>query len=270
MPENMLQILAMAGVIVGGLLAVPWVFGPILIKFSQRMRAHPKVIPLDTKAFPLPPKLASFFTENIESLQDAGFTLVSYVTLPDVVPGMLTIAALLENRPNQDAAMIASMFAGARFSEIGERSKVQSRHVEFSTEFTDDTEICTNNSRVLSAFAPVAYKRTFQFPNVSQPDLLYRLHLNAIREFAQAPRKPLPAPEDLFDVVRRDLANEMAGQIDTGFLYLDEQNGVYRPTFKGALLMTWKNCWPATTIRRASRRRAANALRARWEMMGNE
>ena len=146
MPENLLRILEVAGAIAVGVLALPWVFGPLLVKFSQRMRANPKLIPLDTQAFPLPQPLASSFSRDIACLEGVGFTLVSYATVPDVSPGVMSVVVILENRASQDLAMIATIFAVSRFSEITAGATPRSQHVEFSTEFSDGLNIIFNLS----------------------------------------------------------------------------------------------------------------------------
>jgi hypothetical protein len=48
--------------------------------------------------------------------------------------------------------------------------------------------------------------------------------------------------------------------VDCGYYYRDELAGVQRPTWKGAILMTWKLCWPVKPIRLALRRHGARRL----------
>ena len=40
-----------------------------------------------------------------------------------------------------------------------------------------------------------------------------------------------------------------SGQIDTGYMYLSPHERLYRPTWKGAFLMTWGQLWPFKAIR---------------------
>ena len=49
-------------------------------------------------------------------------------------------------------------------------------------------------------------------------------------------------------------------QVGFGWLYLDSAAGVYRPTWKGAFLMTWGLLWPVLAIRKALLRQKEEAL----------
>jgi hypothetical protein len=48
--------------------------------------------------------------------------------------------------------------------------------------------------------------------------------------------------------------------VATGYYWIDERWGVYRPTWKGALLMTGKHAWPVRPIYRALRHRRTRGL----------
>ena len=56
-------------------------------------------------------------------------------------------------------------------------------------------------------------------------------------------------------------------QVQIGWLYRDAAAGAYRPTWKGAFLMTWGQLWPMKAIReaglRARERRILTAFRSR-------
>ena len=60
----------------------------------------------------------------------------------------------------------------------------------------------------------------------------------------------------------RSMERDIARQEGFGY-YLDTGAAVYRPTLKGAVLMTWRCVWPGGIIRRFLEQRAsADALRA--------
>jgi hypothetical protein len=52
----------------------------------------------------------------------------------------------------------------------------------------------------------------------------------------------------------------LAHHVATGYYYLDEARDIYRPTWKGAVLMTWRLLWPIRPLYRAWRRRPTHAF----------
>ena len=60
--------------------------------------------------------------------------------------------------------------------------------------------------------------------------------------------------------MRRAHLREISAQVALGYSYLDENSGVYRPTWKGACLMAWKCMRPISTNRRALVRRRMSRL----------
>jgi hypothetical protein len=67
------------------------------------------------------------------------------------------------------------------------------------------------------------------------------------------------------DAVAREMARDNVHQARAGYWYLDPRDGRYRPTWRGAALMTWKLAWPVGAIRRARRRGRTAALLRRLE-----
>jgi hypothetical protein len=59
---------------------------------------------------------------------------------------------------------------------------------------------------------------------------------------------------------RRVHVRQLDHQISIGYYYLDEARRVQRPTWKGAILVSWKLLWPAKQIRLALRRHRAERL----------
>ena len=58
------------------------------------------------------------------------------------------------------------------------------------------------------------------------------------------------------------LIEELDNACRAGYMQLDAAQSVYRPTIKGACLMTWQELWPFKGIRLAGRRRREAKLLA--------
>jgi hypothetical protein len=52
----------------------------------------------------------------------------------------------------------------------------------------------------------------------------------------------------------------MAAWVAGGYYAIDEERGVVRPTWKGAVLITWRLLWPVKPMYRSRRRRATRQL----------
>ena len=61
--------------------------------------------------------------------------------------------------------------------------------------------------------------------------------------------------------VEKSLARDYARQAEAGYFYLDEEADVYRPTWKGAYLMTWTFLWPISRLQKMRTKRDAERIR---------
>jgi hypothetical protein len=52
--------------------------------------------------------------------------------------------------------------------------------------------------------------------------------------------------------------------VGAGYYEADEERGLVRPTWKGAVLITWRLLWPVKPLYRAVRRRATHQLFERF------
>ncbi len=255
------------GAVLAALAAFPYVVGPVLIKFTQRMRANPNLQSFDPVEEPPPGEVAAFFAKNVAEFESVGFRVVDYVLLLDHVPNVTGLFVLVENRESNDLAIAALVYA-MQESPMGSKIRLRNQHVEFSTELVDGSEIDTNNNDIESCFSSVPHKRVLQFTETLDAARLFRYHQLAIDEFGSASKRPLPPTEELLDEVGKGIHKEMADQVPTGMLYLDRSGEYFRMTWKGAILMTWKNLWPVTALRRAGRARRARSLIERWTQQG--
>jgi hypothetical protein len=252
--------LAWAIAIFAGLFALPYVLGPVLIRYTQTMRVSPTLVTFDPEVQPAPPAVQQFLDTTEAELWDYGFEAVAHVALPDMVPNVKSIIVIMVRPESNDAAMGATMFG------TGAGTNIRRFHVEFSTDFADGFEVATSNTTEESVFKPLPHKRLVQCDFVRDPVHLWRVHERAVREYGTGPKKPVPTQNEAIECFRASLRKEITDQAAIGWLYYDEENEVFRPTWKGACLMTWKLCWPVSLIRRVRRRQRAKQLLADWNL----
>jgi hypothetical protein len=241
-------------------LLLPYVAGPLLIHRTMKLSAEPRLIPFALDHPSLPPEVARDFETVTDQLGPAGFEPVAGLALPEQTPKVRAILLLLANRTTRDVAMVSAMYAE---NASGPPRRVF--YVEFVSRFRDGTVVLTNNSPQPGAFGPRPTHTVGRFPAVKEADRLYRLH-QALAERHPSGVKVLRLDEefagDARTAVAASLVEEMEAQLTTGYLYLSPQDNVYRPTWKGAFLMTWKLMWPMKAIRRVLQEREAARLMA--------
>lgn len=243
---------------------LPYVLGPFLIHSNLKQSAKPKVgtFPLDDPN--LPKKVAGFFKRTTEALAPLGFKPVGGLTLPNQTPRVQAIA-LMYSQPKDKVVALAS----AMFTKEEGKTKLKTTYVEIVTRFLDDTIVQTNNSDVLGAFKRRKHIITTQFPEVEEADRLYQLHRQLEQRHGGRVGKIMPLVTE-FDgdaaaFLAHAIVQEVEGQIGTGYFYLAEEEEVFRPTWKGALMMTWSQLWPFKAMAIAKRNKKARELLAELE-----
>jgi hypothetical protein len=240
---------------------------PLVIRSKIRMDAHPEYLKIDLNDPILPQQVGDYFREAASELEPSGFEVVQAVSMPNPASGVTAFYLLLSHRPNKDYALVTVMYAraaamGAEDSEVARASVASS---EFFSRFQDGSQLCTTNGSYVPPFSPGPSTSVERFPMVEDPGKLYRLHQMLLQRHEGVSPKFLRVDEFQGDVgaylsqVNREQLNE---QITAGYFYLSEEEQVYRPTLKGAYLMTWRQFEPFKKLAQTRiRNRAARLLR---------
>lgn len=253
-PLDDLNLFAWMLAAVGGLLALQYILGPILIRYTQKMRGSPHSSHSILKRSRPRPTSRHSSTQLKQNSGDHGFEALAHVALPNVLANVKSIVVVMVRPESNDAAMAATMFG------TGGGTTVEKFHVEFSTDFADGIEVATTNSKEESVFRPLPHKKLLQCDFARDPVGLWRIHDRATREFGTGSKVRVPGGDEVVERFAASLRKEFTDQVAVGWLYYDEEHDVFRLTWKGACLMTWKICWPVAQIRRAPRRKRVNRL----------
>jgi hypothetical protein len=256
MPEPLRWLVA----IVIGVVVLPYVLGPLLIRFTHKTRRNPTLITYDPDERPAPESVQEFLDEVEAALWGCGFEVLGHVAVPDLVPNVKAIFVLMARLESNDNAMAVAAFGEAA------GSSVRKFYVEFATDYADGFELNTNNTSDESAFRPLPHKRTLQFDFVKDAADLWRIHERATRQFGTGPKKASPTRRTTVERIQSGMLKENTDQVEVGWLWYDEGAEAFRPTWKGACLMTWKLCWPISALRRAARRQRARRLLREWDL----
>ena len=250
--------------VAAGIVALPFALGPVLVKYTQKFTAVPGVTPISPEEFGLPPDVAEFFDRIEQELRPADFARGATALIEGVVTNATAVIAMFDHQGGDDLAMVSVIYG---FSEVeGERKvQLQTRYVELQTDFADGSVLNTNNSTKENAFPQSPRQTLHQLPQVADAGKLYAAHRRAIQELGSRVAKPFVPAERRLEVVAEEMAQVFARQVETGYLFLGP-DGFYRPTWGGAIRMTWKLVWPVVSIRRYLRRRRAQLKLVEWGM----
>jgi hypothetical protein len=230
------------------LLAVVLGFGFVILQPPLRVRwknwhsALEGFEPCDRSA------LAGDVDRFVARLEKLGFVVRGhwYVTGHSSASGQLT---LLEHPQTLDLARVFVSVAGVR------------RHVtlQFQTRFDDGTELVTANNQITAGLPSLPETTVLWLPQVRDARALYRVHQQVL-EHLGAGKDRIPLGDAPFTFLTEGRARILAHHVQTGYYFLDHSHGVYRPTWKGAVLMTSRLRWPIRPLYRAWRQRPTRQL----------
>lgn len=229
-----------------------YLLAPLIVLATTRQAANPQFQPYGTT---LQDPRFRFLTDSAARIQNLGFDLVGYFGLFGYTTNVTIMLAYLVHRQNGDYALAVM---------IQNNAGTSTQMIEFATRFVGQGSLTTGNSKVAGVYFRPRQKPVYHFPWINDPARLYQLHQQLIQRdkpgMAKDYVKPGAEIERLCDGMRR----EMAEQLNPGILRLDKAGLWYRPTLKGAYLMSWKSLPPCKQIRLAlrnsSRRRIEKSL----------
>ena len=252
----------LAGLVVAVLL-VPYVFGPVLIHNTQKSAVEVRFEPIDLASPSVPVEVSNYFRAVGEELVPQGFAPVETLAMSTVMTNLTGHVALFRDERTKEVAKLLGSVAGT-----GVARRIALLAV-FHTEFGDGTEVITSNSRAPRIFPPIGEPvHTFTFPLVEYTGRLLTIHRALSRRFDAGRTRVDPIGRDSIAFQKRVEVRQLEKQVEWGYYKLDEAEGVQRPTWKGALLMTWRMLPPWKQIRHARRLRQAERTLRELEMEG--
>jgi hypothetical protein len=201
------------------------------------------------------------FEKVADQLAPDGFRLLGWFLLADQVPGVKAVLAYLEEPKAEEAALLTALYGQPE----PDTWRLQQAYLEFSSGFTDGVNVTTNNTTALGAFGAAPGKTLQPFPGERDPRQLYRLHRGLVRRFGSFAVRRARGGRPVAEFLSDGVVLEIERQIGTGYFLRDDDAGVYRPTWKGAVLMAWKMLPPVAAVRWLLVRWRAAALRRQAE-----
>ncbi len=162
-------------------------------------------------------------------------------------------------------ALAAAAFSAAR------PARLVSCFVELPTKFRDGGSVSVSNSPRAGAFTPRPPRIVVRLPDVRDPARLCRIKRALLeRHYGDRERVPFDHQGDPARFLSEAMVRELAEQVEAGTWRRDDVAQVFRPTFTGAWVMTWRLLPPFRAIRTARLRRRAAALLKELGMEGRD
>jgi hypothetical protein len=193
---------------------------------------------------------------TVWELQALGFVPVALVREAGSVPDVTMYLVLFTSPATQDRA-------AATFS-IGsnEITTIRTPTLTFETKFESGFAVETGNFADAGVFPPDANRNRMHIPRLKNAAVLYEVHRRRrVRYGPRGARAVLPPAGRELDAQREEEVAEKERVRAAGYYWLDAPAGKYRPTWKGAYLMTWKLLFPVGWLRRRGKQ-----VRARREL----
>ena len=227
---------------------------PLLVKFSQSLRAGSAYEPLWREQ--LPPEVMAFMDRTVWEMQTVGFVPAVLVRETGAVPDVTMYLVLFTSPATQDRAAAAFSIGS------NELTTIRTPTVTFEAKFDNGFAVETGNFADAGVFPRDPSRNRMHIPKLKNVAVLYELHRRRrAKHGPRAARVVLPPPGRELDEQRAEEAADKERVCAAGYYWLDAAAGKYRPTWKGAYLMTWKLLFPIGWMRRRAKR-----LRARREL----
>ncbi|HEX6184875.1 MAG TPA: hypothetical protein VFZ44_13400 [Pyrinomonadaceae bacterium] len=227
---------------------MPYVVAPLVVWAQHRQSAAVQFEHVSAESFP--PEAYDFSRLVAHSLATQGFEPVAYLRGADTAARTVMYMLIMTSESARESAAAIDMRPEA-MPQGGQR------FVEFCTEFVGGREINTHNCGVAYITKPDPAKTLFRLHTLGNPALLYGAHRQLVERHAPDSPRFIPTRGTEHLHLAHSVDKGYRYQAESGYLYLDASAGVYRPTLKGACLMSWKLAWPVKQAREALAKRTA-------------
>ncbi len=212
------------------LTALPYVVGPPLVWLSQTMPEAYRFALLDTEAF-LAERSDTFLALH-KQISASGF---HYIGSSELAMSHSSMAFSIYFNPE---SLLCCTLSSA-YSE-----PMNTTQIEFTQLFEDGSVVNINNNPLFNIYPDWDKKIGYRFPQVNDFDQLLSIASALIAAHQTTSSKSGLEQGREFAVIEQHLNSEMQRLIDTGYVSPTVHQGKRRLTIKGALLFTWKLCWP--------------------------
>lgn len=234
---------------------------PILIWLTHRQNARPDARLVDMQGEGVRPDAAKFLSSVLDSLEALGFRLEALLDVPHQTPNTTMLVMLTINKKSTDHSLAVAMFA---FN--GEQTQIAKFFVQFVSRYPDRLFIQTSNLDISSAFPQDPNSVISKLPSVNDLARLYENPQMIVAEHRPGARKILRLFEefngDAVAYLRHDIREDLERAQSCGYMWLTADGEKFRPTVRGAVMMTYKQLFPFKMFGAMARKRRERQIMA--------
>ena len=210
--------------------------------FHQRLEAEPAIRPFFSQF--QPDKVRAYLDLIGQKLQTVGFSEGQDAVWSD---------------GNGDQPVYLRLFKQATTGTLGiatvrvhpanpEENLIE--FLEFQTRFENEIELSTHNSDQLGAPVLPKNHKVLGLHKLKEPLELYDIHEAIVEKWSKGSHPLNDENQSALELWKQAFKRELNSQVELGGLILDDEFGLYRPTFAGALMMIGSAVWPFSFLRR--------------------
>jgi hypothetical protein len=223
--------------IVIAVIAFPIIVGPFFIKKSHWVSLNAVLMPTSPEF--LNPSDKEFIEKARIEFEALGFEFVGCIRLaPDYMPSMSSCLGLFRNDRNMTMG-VAYIIKHAAGKEI--------RYFELNNIYSNRCVINTTNASMMGAFKD-SKRIHYRYPAITSIRRLQEINNWIISHDQRTGTLVGIEKGKEIDIIRESLEGELRQQAEYGYYFIDTANARYRPTWKGAFILTEKNVFPFKNI----------------------
>lgn len=229
--------------------SVQYLLGPIMVYINQKLPIKYRFKILDRETFLK--ERGSMFGALHEQILGSGFRYVGSSELNMSHSALYFSIYYSEDLRLTCTLMTAHAAHNAPFTQI-----------EFTQIYEDGTLFGVNNNGIFGAYPKWSIKDGYRFPSVNDFNRLLSITHKLISRYKRDCFPIALEPGSEFQTIENHLNDEVQHLIEIGWVSPKQHGESYHLSIKGAVLMTWKMCWPIKVfINKADVKRSEAALR---------
>src|SRR6266536_1399922 len=236
---------------------------PLLAWLTLADDAMPRFESFDPTKYANLPEVAGFLRDNVAGLEADYFRQVADLVRVRAGAFTMTTRVVILQHPDGETATIAMVYSAKTGTALP--------MVEFTAELPDGRIFDVNNSVAVPVFAPRPGHEVYRFSQVRDPLRLHKIFQVLLRrQFGSTALRQRDVTADPARFLADIMDAEYRGQMEAGYYRFDEKARRWRPTLRGAFLMTWKMFPPFKQIAKASVRSRADHILREIAMEGRD
>jgi hypothetical protein len=236
----------------------PYILIPIHLHRHHWLSAQPEYQAIDPARDVIPEEAWLRIREGVAKLKSCGFQVVGHYQKSGQNSGAMGYLTLLQSASLITVARLVTVFGTAIKGRPAKGSLV------FITELADSTKLVTSNNLNAGLTPRRKGRIRLWMPEVQDPRDLYEFHERLVRKFGKEP-KASELNGDLAQYLKDHGDDQRAHWIKKRYYWLESSSQLHRLTWKGAVMLAWKQLWPLKPLLRVRRRHQTNKLLRKLE-----